>query len=100
MRFKVIFGKGLLYSTLCIFINIKHSNVLFTFLESEKNLLLSYCYIKEQNEILNVRIKRLGFGFIILSGCLTQRHVTNVSLTLISLIVTTARQIQYSLMKP
>ena len=57
MRFKVIFGKGLVSSTLCIFLHIKHSNVLFTFPESEENLLLSYCYIKQQNEILNIRIK-------------------------------------------
>ena len=71
MRFKVIFGKGLVYSMRCIFLNIKHRNVLFTFPESEENLLLSYCYIKQQNEILNVRIKRLDFGFMILSECLT-----------------------------
>ena len=71
MRFKVIFGKGLVWSTRCIFLHIKHSNVLFTFLESEENLLLSYCYIKQQNEILNVRRKRLVLGFIILSDCLT-----------------------------
>ena len=79
MRFKVLFGEGLVYSTRCIFLHIKHRNVLFTFPESEDNLLLSYCYIKQQNEILNVRIKRLGFGFMTLSDCLTLRHVTNVS---------------------
>ena len=84
MRFLVIFGKGLVYSTRCIFLHIKHRNVLFTFPESEENLLLSYCYIKQQNKILNVRIKRLVFGLMILSDCHTKRHVTNVSLTLIS----------------
>ena len=59
MRFKVIFGKWLVYSTPCILLHLKHRNVLFTFPESEEILLLSYCYNKQQNEILNARIKRL-----------------------------------------
>ena len=58
-------------STRCIFLHIKHRNVLFTFPESEENLLVSYCYINQANGILNARIKRLGFDFMILSDCLT-----------------------------
>ena len=58
-------------STQCIFLHITHRNVLFTFPESEENLLVSYCYIKQKNGILNARIKRLGFDFMILSDCLT-----------------------------
>ena len=58
-------------STRCIFLHIKHRNVLFTFPESEENLLVSYCKAKQENEILNARIKRLGFDFMILSDCLT-----------------------------
>ena len=58
-------------STQCIFLHIKDRNVLFTFPESEENLLVSYCYIKQRNEILNARIKRLGFDFMILSDYLT-----------------------------
>ena len=58
-------------STRCIFLHIKHRNILFTFPESEENLLVSYCLIKQENEILNAQIKRLGFDFMILSDCLT-----------------------------
>ena len=58
-------------STQCIFLHIKHRNILFTFLESEENLLVSYYKIKQENEILNALIKRLGFDFMILSDCLT-----------------------------
>ena len=58
-------------STRCIFLHIKHINVLFTFPESEENLLVSYCSIKQENEILNAQIKRLGFDFMILSDYLT-----------------------------
>ena len=58
-------------STQCIFYHIKHRNVLFTFPEREENLLVSYCLIKQENKILNARIKRLGFDFMILSDCLT-----------------------------
>ena len=72
---RFIFGENCFshsgYSRECIFLHIKYRNVLFTFPESEENLLLLYCYIKQQNEILNVRIKRLDFGFMILSDCLT-----------------------------
>ena len=57
--------------TRCIFLHIKHRNLLFTFPESEENLLLSYCKIKQEKEILNVQIKRLGFDCMILSDCLT-----------------------------
>ena len=38
MHFKVIFGKGLVYSIRCTFLHIKHRNLVFTFLESEENL--------------------------------------------------------------
>ena len=58
-------------STRYIFLHIKHRDVLFTFPESEENLLVSYCSIKQENEIVNARIKRLGFDFMILSDCLT-----------------------------
>ena len=58
-------------STRCIFLHIKQRHVLFTCPESEENLLVSYCYIKQENGILNARIKRLGFDFMILSDCLT-----------------------------
>ena len=57
MRFKVMFGKGLVLSMRCIFRHIKHSYVLFTFPEREEHLLFSYCYIKQQNEKLNAQRK-------------------------------------------
>ena len=69
MGFKVSFGKGLVWSTRCIFLHIKHSNVWFT--GKRRKFAFIILYIKQQNEILNVRRKRLDFDFMILSDCLT-----------------------------